>query len=265
MLMLMLSFILLALLMLSMGCFWSCWCCPLCCGCYLYVDDVILYVDIDVVDDVFLMFSFLDRIGNVVLLFCSWVVGDIAMVEGLLLLMSSFLLWMLFSMLMMLFFMMLMLSSLDIDVVDNVVLSCRALLWFWWFFVVISLVCWLLVVIYLYFFHRFVWRWNCVSASQIYLKMELYFCITGNYRLRVVGRVTTREQGNWSPLTACLIIPYWYSDIYLILLIFWYSDIFLIFWYLTDIIERRSIWDSCVYCARVSIQLTCPALGVGEG
>ena len=97
MLMLMLSFILLALLMLSMGCFWSCWCCPLCCGCYLYVDDVILYVDIDVVDDVFLMFSFLDRIGNVVLLFCSWVVGDIAMVEGLLLLMSSFLLWMLFS------------------------------------------------------------------------------------------------------------------------------------------------------------------------
>ena len=157
MLMLMLSFILLALLMLSMGCFWSCWCCPLCCGCYLYVDDVILYVDIDVVDDVFLMFSFLDRIGNVVLLFCSWVVGDIAMVEGLLLLMSSF---------------------LDIDVVDNVVLSCRALLWFWWFFVVISLVCWLLVVIYLYFFHRFVWRWNCVSASQICLKMELYFCIT---------------------------------------------------------------------------------------
>ena len=76
------------------------------------------------------MFSFLDRIGNVVLLFCSWVVGDIAMVEGLLLLMSSFLLWMLFSMLMMLFFIMLMLSSLDIDVVDDVVLSCRALLWF---------------------------------------------------------------------------------------------------------------------------------------
>ena len=75
------------------------------------------------------MFSFLDRIGNVVLLFCSWVVGDIAIVEGLLLLMSSFLLWMVFFMLM-LVFMVLMLSSLDIDVVDNVVLSCRALLWF---------------------------------------------------------------------------------------------------------------------------------------
>ena len=76
-----------------------------------------------------LMFSFLDRAGNVVLLFCSWVVGDIAMVEGLLLLMSSFLLWMVFFMLM-LVFMVLMSSSLDIDVVDNVVLSCRALLWF---------------------------------------------------------------------------------------------------------------------------------------
>ena len=65
MLMLMLSFILLALL--SIGCFWSCWSCPLWCGCYLHVGDVILYVDMEVVDDVFLMFSFL------VLLFCSWV------------------------------------------------------------------------------------------------------------------------------------------------------------------------------------------------
>ena len=65
MLMLKLSFLLLALL--SIGCFWSCWSCPLWCGCYLHVGDVILYVDIEVVDDVFLMFSFL------VLLFCSWV------------------------------------------------------------------------------------------------------------------------------------------------------------------------------------------------
>ena len=34
-----------------------------------------------------LMFSFLDRAGNVVLLFCSWVVGVIARVVRLLLLM----------------------------------------------------------------------------------------------------------------------------------------------------------------------------------